>query len=114
VQINDPQEEFGVLGISSDDAVKVWSNGELVHENCASRGLTVDNDRGSVTSKKGMNQLVLKIQNHGFEWVFCRGLLKEQTAEKSLETFNQLTRFNEKRRKRHRCHYPVTSSSFGD
>jgi len=72
-----PNEQQGVLGIGSDDAVKVWLNGELVHENWTSRGVVVDNDRVPVTFKKGMNQLVLKIQNHGFEWGFCCRLLDE-------------------------------------
>jgi hypothetical protein len=76
-QIDMPNEQQGVLGIGSDDAVKVWLNGELVHENWTSRGVVVDNDRVPVTFKKGMNQLVLKIQNHGFEWGFCCRLLDE-------------------------------------
>jgi len=76
-QIDMPRERQGVLGIGSDDAVKVWLNGELVHENWASRGLVVDDDRVPVTFKKGMNQLVLKIQNHGFEWGFCCRLIEE-------------------------------------
>jgi hypothetical protein len=76
-QVDMPRERQGVLGIGSDDAVKVWLNGELVHENWASRGLVVDSDRVPVTFKKGMNQLVLKIQNHGFEWGFSCRLLDE-------------------------------------
>ena len=76
-QIDMPGERQGVLGIGSDDAVKVWLNGELVHDNWASRSLVVDNDRVPVTFKKGLNQLVLKIQNHGFEWGFCCRLLNE-------------------------------------
>jgi len=65
------------LGIGSDDAVKVWLNGELLHESWASRGLAVDNDRVPVTFKKGMNQLAFKIQSHRYEWGFSCRLLDD-------------------------------------
>ena len=35
-RIDMPAETSALLGIGSDDAVKVWLNGELVHENWAS------------------------------------------------------------------------------
>ena len=76
-QINMPEEKQAVLGIGSDDSVKVWLNGELVHENYTSRGVGIDNDRIPVTFKKGTNQLVLKIQNGGGPWGFCCRLLDE-------------------------------------
>jgi len=75
--INMPKERQGILGIGSDDAVKVWLNGELVHENWTSRGVSIDNDKVPVTFKKGMNQLVVKIQNHLLGWGFCCRLMEE-------------------------------------
>ncbi|MEN6337549.1 MAG: hypothetical protein ABFE01_25125, partial [Phycisphaerales bacterium] len=59
-QIDMPEETSGVLGIGSDDHVKVWLNGRLVHEHWGSggRGLVADNDQVTVTFKKGRNQLV--------------------------------------------------------
>jgi hypothetical protein len=65
------------LGIGSDDGVKVWLNGELVHENWLHRGVVSDNDRVPVNFKKGKNQLVLKIQNALGPWGFCCRLLEE-------------------------------------
>ena len=76
-QIDMPEEKQGILGIGSDDGVKVWLNGEIVHENWICRGVGIDNDRVEVKFKKGMNQLVLKIQNHGGPWGFCCRLLDE-------------------------------------
>ena len=73
---NDRLDHY-VLGIGSDDSVKVWLNGELVHQNWTTRGVGIDNDRVPVTFKKGMNQLVLKIQNQGGPWGFCCRLLEE-------------------------------------
>jgi len=70
-QIEMPQDRIGTLGIGSDDGVKVWLNGELVHENWVIRGVAEDDDRVQVNFKKGKNQLVLKIQNGEGPWGFC-------------------------------------------
>jgi hypothetical protein len=75
-QIEMSQEKHAVLGIGSDDAVKVWLTGELVHKYWVCRGVGIDNDRVPVIFKQGMNQLVLKIQNHGGPWGFCCRLLE--------------------------------------
>jgi hypothetical protein len=76
-QIDMPEEKSGVLGIGSDDHVKVWLNGTLVHEHwqAGGRSVVADNDRVPVTFKKGRNQLVLKIQNGGGPWGFACRLL---------------------------------------
>ncbi|MBN2138085.1 MAG: hypothetical protein JW720_09775 [Sedimentisphaerales bacterium] len=77
-QVEMPEETTAVLGVGSDDSMKVWLNGELVHEHWEEDGRAVapDNDRVSVTFKKGKNQLVLKIQNGGGPWGFCCRLLE--------------------------------------
>lgn len=71
-----PEETTAVLGIGSDDCVKVWLNGQLVHEKRGGRGVVPDNDRAPVTFKKGSNQLVLKILNYGGPWGFSCRLLE--------------------------------------
>ena len=76
-QIEMPEEKEVVLGIGSDDGVKVWLNGELVHEYWVCRGVGVDNDRIPFKFKKGMNQLVIKVQNQGGPWGFCCRLMDE-------------------------------------
>jgi hypothetical protein len=75
-QINMAEETKGILGIGSDDCIKVWLNGELVHKNIVGRGVFPDNDRVPVTFKKGKNQLVLKILNYGGPWGFACRLLE--------------------------------------
>ncbi len=65
------EETTALLGVGSDDAVKVWLNGHLVHENWANRPPFPDNDRFKVTFRKGSNQLVFKIQNQVRRWGFC-------------------------------------------
>jgi hypothetical protein len=70
-QLEMPQDQTCTLGIGSDDGVKVWLNGELVHKNWSIRGVSEDDDRVRVRFKKGKNQLVLKIQNGEGGWGFC-------------------------------------------
>ena len=76
-QIDMPEETKGTLGIGSDDGVKVWLNGELIHKNWMHRTVGVDSDRMPVLFKKGRNQLVLKIQNSLGYSGFCCRLLEE-------------------------------------
>jgi len=72
-EVDMPEETHATLGIGSDDCIKVWLNGELVHEHRGGRGVVPDNDRVPVTFMKGKNQLVLKILNYGGPWGFaCR------------------------------------------
>jgi len=89
-QIDMPEDTTGFLGIGSDDGVKVWLNGELVHENWLYRGVVTDNDRVPVTFKKGANQLVLKVQNALGPWGFCCRLMDE-SAGPAMETLTLST-----------------------
>ncbi len=76
-QVNMAEETKGVLGIGSDDSVKVWLNGKLIHRNLVTRGVIPDSDRVPVTFKKGKNQLVFKILNYGGPWGFACRLLEK-------------------------------------
>jgi hypothetical protein len=76
-QIEMPEDRTCTLGIGSDDGVKVWLNGELVHENWVIREVTEDDDHVRASFKKGKNQLVLKIQNGVGPWGFCCRVLKQ-------------------------------------
>jgi D-alanyl-D-alanine carboxypeptidase len=53
-----------VLGLGSDDAVKVWLNGELVHSNWAFRDFVADQDQVPLPLRQGRNRLLIKIYNH--------------------------------------------------
>jgi CubicO group peptidase (beta-lactamase class C family) len=59
------------LGVGSDDGVRIWLNGELVHENLVNRGVNKDQDRVAVELRKGDNTILVKIeQGHG-GWGFA-------------------------------------------
>ena len=51
------------LSVGSDDAIKIWLNGRLVHENNVARALAPDQDEVVVELAPGENLLVMKIVN---------------------------------------------------
>lgn len=75
-QVDMPAETSALLGLGFDDAVKVWLNGELVHEKWTHHQTFVDCDRFKVNFKKGPNQLVIRVHNYLGRWGFCCRLLE--------------------------------------
>lgn len=59
-----------LVGIGSDDAIKVWLNGELIHENYAFRGHKANDDVVEFPFQKGKNQLLVKVQDSRYDWGF--------------------------------------------
>ncbi len=57
--------------MGSDDGLKVWLNGQLVHVNNTARPLTAGSDKVDVTLKQGRNALLLKITQNNLPWEFC-------------------------------------------
>jgi len=58
--------EFG-----SDDGIKVWLDGEVIHANNVLRGIGRAQDKVTATLKRGWNELLLKITNNGGGWGTC-------------------------------------------
>jgi hypothetical protein len=57
--------------LGTDDGVKVWWNGALVHANNTARAVTVNADRVDVALRQGWNTLLLKITQNNQGWGFC-------------------------------------------
>jgi len=53
------------LALGSDDAIKVWWNGELVLEHLVGRGAAADQELLQVNLRPGTNTLLMKISNGG-------------------------------------------------
>jgi CubicO group peptidase (beta-lactamase class C family) len=84
-EIEMPEKGKGLLGIGSDDGVKAWLNGKLIHENWIGRAAQPDDDVVPVEFRKGKNWLLLKIQNMQGPWGFvCRLLGPEAQAKKLI------------------------------
>ena len=58
------------LGIGSDDGLKIWLNGALVHDKWIRRMSRIDDDVVPMHLTKGRNQILIKIQNAEGDWSF--------------------------------------------
>ena len=80
IKMSNPEKVL--LGIGSDDGVKVWLNGELVHQNWVARAVNQDDDLIVLNMKKGNNRLIIKVQDIQIGWSFCcRPLGKKQISD---------------------------------
>jgi CubicO group peptidase (beta-lactamase class C family) len=76
-----------LVGVGSDDGIKIFLNGELIHENWIPRGVNKDDDIILMNLKEGSNQLLLKVQNMEYGWGFTiRRLGKDILNDKLLES----------------------------
>lgn len=67
---NYDQNKMVKIGIGSNDGVKMWINGKLVHENIVARTAIPNEDVISVSFIKGENEVLLKIDQLGGGWGF--------------------------------------------
>lgn len=63
-----PDAVDAVLLLGSDDGVKAWLNGALVHANNVDRGDVADQDQAAARLIRGTNTLMLKITQGGGGW----------------------------------------------
>ena len=68
VEVVAPKELDTELLVGSDDGVKVWLNGELVHENHVHRPCVPEEDRMKISLRKGTNTLLVKVDDGISEW----------------------------------------------
>jgi hypothetical protein len=66
-----PDAMDGQLELGSDDSIKAWLNGRLVHANKTNRGVTPGQDKVKVKLKDGWNDLMLKVTDCSGGWGFC-------------------------------------------
>jgi hypothetical protein len=69
-EFNVPAATDGWLGLGSDDGVKIWLNGELVHDSWIRRPSRVDEDVVPLHLRAGANRMLIKIQNVTIDWSF--------------------------------------------
>ena len=65
VVLDSPEAQQTTMLVGSDDAVKVWLNGELVHQVLIGRGADDYQDFFPVTLKQGKNVLLVAVDNRG-------------------------------------------------
>ena len=68
-------DQSGVdMRVGSDDSVKVWLNGEVVHKNAVNRGAGDFQDTFQVDLKQGDNLLLVKVSERGGGWSMFAGV----------------------------------------
>ncbi len=75
--VSEEDVEGAMIGVSSDDSVKVWLNGEVVHNNPVNRGrggATSFQDSFAVNLVKGDNLLMIKVSERGGGWGMYAGI----------------------------------------
>ncbi len=70
-RVYSPRTQPASLLVGSDDAVKIWLNGEVVHENNVFRSLKRDEDDVDVTLLEGWNPMMVKLTQGGGQWSLC-------------------------------------------
>ncbi|MEX2232512.1 MAG: serine hydrolase [Cyclobacteriaceae bacterium] len=74
------------LGVGSDDGIRIWHNGKLIHDNWIPRGVVKDNDLVPITLQPGSNQILLKVQDLQQGWGFVVRLLNKEGLSDQLIT----------------------------
>lgn len=74
-----------ILGIGSDDGVKIWLNGDPVHENHVDRGLVPDQDQAPAKLKPGKNHLLAVVTQGAGGWAFCLRITRPDGAPNPLK-----------------------------
>ena len=70
-----PEDQMGVPAkVGSDDSVKVWLNGEVVHNNAVNRGAGNFQDDFKVNLVAGPNVLLVKVSERGGGWSMFAGV----------------------------------------
>jgi alpha-galactosidase len=59
-----------ILKCGSDDGIRIWLNGQVVHSNEARRSYKPHSDSATIHLKAGINRLLVKIDNAQYGWAF--------------------------------------------
>jgi hypothetical protein len=68
VWVKSPKATDVMLGCGSDDGIKIWVNGKVVHDNGVSRGSAMDQDNPKAALKEGWTAILIKVTNGGGGW----------------------------------------------
>jgi HEAT repeat protein len=67
-QVTSPAAQDAVLELGSNDGIKAWVNGAVVHEANVGRPLNPNEDKVAIQLKEGANTILLGVYNMGGEW----------------------------------------------
>lgn len=73
----DPERPSLAMQVGSDDAIKVWLNGEVVHNNPVDRSTYNFQDTFKINLKAGDNLLLVKVSDRAGGWGMIVGITDE-------------------------------------
>lgn len=76
IRIHSPKQQQTTMLVGSDDSVKVWLNGTVVHTYAVDRGSSGYQDTFAVTLKQGINVLLVAVYEGGGAWTGFFGFEK--------------------------------------
>jgi|GEM_PF-5772810 hypothetical protein len=62
------RDSIAVIGVGSDDGVRIWINGTLVHDKHVHRGARPDADTIVVGLREGLNRCLVKVEQGEGDW----------------------------------------------
>lgn len=80
MRVTAPSERKAFLLLGSDDGVKVWHNGNVVHTNAIHRGSAPGQDEVPLTLAEGRNEFMLKVCNDDGGWGFHFNIVDEHKS----------------------------------
>jgi len=75
--------------INSDDASEMWVNGEKVLSKSGWRGMETATDVVQAKFKKGPNEILLKVSQHNFNWLFRAAIEGDSPMKQSFRVKNE-------------------------
>ncbi len=69
-----------LLALGSDDGVRVWVNGKLVHDHAIRRGVRPDEDVAEASFRAGANAVLVKVEQGTGDWGLCLRVVEEGEA----------------------------------
>ena len=90
--IHSATQQKARLELGSDDGIKVWLNGEVVHANNIARAAIPGSDKVDVQLHKGWNKLMLKVTQNTSPWEFClrlRDAAGNKLENITIDSFHQ-------------------------
>ena len=107
--VTTPDTRMMTMSFGSDDALKVWVNGELILDADAPRPAAADQDIVTAELRAGVNDLLIKITNYGGEHAFYFDRREDHALDPPLDVLAKLNRpeaeRNDEQQRELRDHY---------
>jgi acetyl esterase/lipase len=89
--INSDKDQIASFSLGSDDGVKVWVNGQLVHSNYVGRGLSFGQDKFAAKLHKGNNPVLIKVIDMVNGWGYAMEVFDDEASvlEKEIQRKKQ-------------------------